>query len=65
MKLLPFKRTVMAGRTGSAAMSDGGAMTGPATAVERLALEDLVSARLESCWAIEAVAASEIAVAAS
>jgi hypothetical protein len=40
-------------------------MTGPATAVERLALEDLVSARLESCWAIEAVAASEIAVAAS
>jgi hypothetical protein len=39
----------MAERTGTAAVSVGGAMTGPTTTVERLALEELVSARLESC----------------
>jgi hypothetical protein len=58
MKLLPFKRTAMAGRTGTAAVSDGGVMTGPATAVDRLALEVVVSARLEEgCRAIAAAAA--------
>jgi hypothetical protein len=56
----------MAGRTGTAAVSDGGVTTGPATVVGKLALEEVVSARLEEgCRAIAAAAASEIAAAAA